>query len=227
MYTHLNTFQPLELKTTEGNQGRFYLTPDGNPYPSVTTVLGYGEKPWLQEWRDSMGHEAADKEMRRAANRGTAVHMMIERHLQNHPRPTDDCIPDHILEYKSLKLALKNVDNIILQEAALYSDTLKLAGRVDCIGEYNGVLSVIDFKTSTTSKSVHMIQDYFLQTTAYALMFEEMYGVQIHDVVIIMSVERGLPLVFREKTEPYIAPLCKRINKYYKAMENKNDGPAT
>lgn len=224
MYKHLTTVEPLDLKTTEGNQGRFYLTPTGNKYPSVTTMLGYGDKPWLKEWRESMGEEAANAEMKRAADRGTAVHLMIERHLQNDPDPTKDCLPEHIPEYKSVRLALKNVDNIVLQESALFSDTLKLAGRVDCIGEYNGKLAVIDFKTSTNTKTTYMINDYYLQTTAYAVMFEEMYGIHIPDLVIIMSVERGLPLVFREKTDKFIAPLCERINTFYKAQGVRNDG---
>jgi genome maintenance exonuclease 1 len=192
-------------------------------YPSVTTVLGYGEKLWLQEWRESMGEDRADAEMKRAADRGSAVHLMIERHLQNHLQPTDGCADDHILEYRSLRVHLRNINNIVLQEAALFSDVLKLAGRVDCIAEYDGILSIIDFKTSTNTKTTHMIQDYFLQTTAYALMFEEMYGIQIDNVVIIMSVERGLPMVFKESTHKFITPLCKRINTYYKATGAGNE----
>jgi genome maintenance exonuclease 1 len=219
MFNHINTLKPLDLKTTEGNQGRFYLTPTGGRYPSVTTVLGYGEKPWLKEWRESMGAEKADAEMTRAATRGTAVHLMVERHLQNDPDPTVGNINEHVLEFKSLKLALKNVDNIVMQEAALYSDTLRLAGRVDCIAEYNGKLAIIDFKTSTNTKTEHMIYDYYLQTTAYALMFEELYGIVIPELVIIMSVEKGLPLVYRNQTDKFIAPLCERINTYHRAHQ--------
>jgi genome maintenance exonuclease 1 len=224
MYNHLTTVAPLDMRTTEGDQGRFYLAPSGNQYPSVTTVLGHGEKAWLAEWRESLGAEKADQEMHRAATRGSAVHLIIERHLQNHPSPTEGFIQDHIREYNSTKFALKHVNNIVLQESALFSDTLKLAGRVDCIAEYDGVLSIIDFKTSTTSKTHFMITDYYLQTTAYALMFEEMYGITINDIVIIMSVEKGLPLVFKQKIEDYIAPLCQRINTYYKAQGVYNDG---
>lgn len=207
------------MKSTDGPKGRFYTIPDGNKYPSITTILGHGEKPWLTDWRNSLGSEKADKEMRRAADRGTAVHLMLERHLQNDPNPTCDQSTGHIAEFNSLKFYIKKVNNILLQEAALYSDTLKVAGRVDCIAEYDGKLTVIDFKTSNRDKDRGMIQDYFLQTTAYALMAGEMYDIHIEDIVILMSVEKGaVPLIFKGKVDDYIQPLVKRINIYYNAV---------
>lgn len=216
MFTHLDTIHPIELKTIESSKGRLYITPEGNKYPSITTILGAGDKPWLKDWRQSLGEAKADKEMKRAADRGTAVHLMIERFLDNDPEPTKDQALEHIAEFNSLRLHLKSVNNILTQEMALWSDTLRLAGRVDCIGEYQGVLSIIDFKTSTNDKTSDRIQDYYLQTSAYSLMFEERYGIQIDQIVILMSVERGvLPLVFKQPVDPYIEPLLQRINMYH------------
>lgn len=216
MFTHLNTITPVELKTIESSKGRLYITPEGNKYPSITTVLGAGDKPWLNDWRRSLGEAKADKEMKRAADRGTSVHLMIERMLNNEDEPTREQKLEHVAEFNSLRLHLKKINNILTQESALWSDTMKLAGRVDCIGEYQGVLSIIDFKTATNDKTPAKIQDYFLQTSAYSLMFEERYGIQIDQVVIIMSVERGvLPLVFKQPVEPYIEPLLHRINNYH------------
>lgn len=216
MFVHLNTVEPLPLKSVDGPKGRFYTTPAGNKYPSITTILSHGEKPWLTDWRNSLGPVKADKEMRRAAERGTAVHLMLERRLQNDSNPTRDQHVDHIAEFNSLKFHVKKVNNILLQEAALYSDVLKVAGRVDCIAEYDGKLAIIDFKTSNRDKNRNMIQDYFLQTTAYALMVGEMYDIHIEDIVILMSVERGaVPLMFKGKVDDYIQPLVERINKYY------------
>lgn len=216
MFTHLDTIAPVELKTVEGPKGRFYITPEGNKYPSITTILGAGEKAWLQEWRASMGFDRADKEMKRAADRGTAVHAMIEKYLDNDPAPTAGHKIEHIPDFNQLRTQLKKVNNILTQESALWSDVLKCAGRVDCIGEYKGKLAIIDFKTSTNNKGSAMIQDYFLQTTAYALMFQERYDIQIDDVVILMSVEKGaVPLVFQQPIEPYIEPLIQRINMYH------------
>lgn len=216
MFTHINKIEPVDLKVIEGPKGRFYVTPNGDKYPSITTLLSAAEKPWLAEWRNSLGEKKANKEMKRAADRGTAVHLMIERYLNNEDNPTEGQRNEHISEFNSVRLKLKKINNILLQEAALYSDTLKVAGRVDCIAEYDGILSVIDFKTSTNDKNESMIQDYFLQTTAYSIMLEEMYGIQANQVVIIMSTERGIvPLVFKKPIDDYIQPLCERVHQYY------------
>lgn len=216
MFIHTNKIEPVNLKVIEGPKGRFYVTPKGDKYPSITTLLSAGDKPWLTAWRESLGEKKANKEMKRAADRGTAVHLMIERYLNNEDTPTRDQKNEHISEFNSVRLKLKKLNNILVQEAALYSDTLKVAGRVDCIAEYDGVLSIVDFKTSTNDKNESMIQDYFLQTTAYSLMFEEMYGLQANQIVIIMSTERGIvPLVFKKSIDEYIEPLCERIHQYY------------
>lgn len=216
MFNHLATISPVELKTIEGPKGRFYVTPEGAKYPSITTILGAGgNKEWLQEWRNSLGFEKADKETKRAADRGTAIHAMAEKFLNNDPAPTAGQSSDHIPGFMSMRLHLKKINNILTQESALWSDTMKIAGRVDAVGEYKGKLAIIDFKTSTNNKSEHMIKDYYLQTTAYALMFQERYDIQIDDIVIIMSVEKGaVPLIFTAKVEDYIEPLLQRINTY-------------
>lgn len=227
MFTHNKIVEPLELETIQNPRGRFYITPDGKKYPSITTLLSAKENKKLQEWRESLGDKAADKEMKRAAARGNAVHGMIELFLQNHPDPTNISTEtpislEHIGEFNVVKRYLKkHVNNIILQECALYSDNLKVAGRVDCIGEWDGILSVIDFKTSTNNKHESIIGDYFLQATAYALMFEELYNIPINQIVILMSVEKGIaPLIFKKQMLDYVKPLVERINTYYKEKNN-------
>lgn len=220
MFTHLEKVTPATLKVQNTPKGRFYTTPTGNSYPSITTLLGAKEKPWLEDWRQSLGVDRADKETKRAADRGEAVHAMIEKYLANNPNPTENHIPEHIGEFNSMRLKLKPVNNIYMQEAALYSDTLKVAGRVDCVAEWNGVLSIVDFKTSTNDKYKSMIEDYFLQTTAYAIMVEEMYNIPIDQIVILMSVEKGIiPLVYKEKVDNWIEPLVSRINTYYNSKK--------
>jgi genome maintenance exonuclease 1 len=218
-FTHVPKPTLPELKVvTLPNGKRHYTTPEGNKYPSVTTVLGDQEKPWLTDWRNSLGHEKADAETKRAGERGDAVHTLAEIYLNNKltSEITKPYKPELVNWFNKVKLNLNKVDNIRIQEAALYSDVLRVAGRVDCIGEYEGVLSIVDFKTSTNSKVKAMVYDYYLQTTAYALMWEEQTGEHIDDIVIIMSVEKGMvPLIFKEKVHKYISPLMKRINKYY------------
>ena len=216
MFTHLSTITPIQLKVIEGIKGRQYITPAGAKYPSITTILGAQEKPHLKSWRESLGDVKADKETKRAGDRGTAVHLMIERFLSNDPDPTAGQHLDHILEFNSLRLHLNKINNIITQESALWSDELKIAGRIDCCGDFQRKLSIIDFKTSTNNKSEAMIEDYWLQTTAYALMMQERYNIQIDNLVIIMSVEKGaVPLIFKKQVDEYIEPLLKRINTYH------------
>lgn len=222
MFIHLNEIQPIELKTIEGSKGRHYITPEGAQYPSITTILGSEEKPYLKSWRNSLGEVKANKEMARAADRGSAVHLMVERFLNNDPNPTLGQHLDHIGEFNSLRLHLKKINNISTQETALWSDTLHIAGRVDCVAEFQGKLSIIDFKTSTNNKTESMVFDYWLQTAFYALAYQERYGVQIDDLVIIMSVERGaVPLIFKQKIDDYIEPLLNRIHKYHTTVGMK------
>jgi CRISPR/Cas system-associated exonuclease Cas4 (RecB family) len=221
LFTHLNTIVPHDVQVINGPKGRFYVSPvTGEKYPSITTMLGAKEKPFLKEWRNMLGDKKADKEMKRAADRGTAVHEMIENYLNNKENPTAGYLPEHVREFNQVRLKLNKINNIYTQEIPLYSDTLKIAGRVDCIGEYDGALAVIDFKTSNGDKKVSMIDSYWKQTCFYALAFQEMYDIQIDDLVIIMSSEKGIvPLVFRDKVENWIEPLVDHINTYYKSLE--------
>lgn len=222
-FTHTPPVSLPEVKViNQPNGKRFYTTPTGNKYPSVTTMLGHKDKPWLNDWRNSLGVDKAAKETKRAGERGDAIHRLIEIYLDNKLdySITKDYDPEYIAGFNQVKLRLNKVDNIRAQEVPLFSDTLKIAGRIDCIGEYDGVLSVVDFKTSTNVKYEDMIQDYFLQTTAYAIMWHEITGEAIEDLVIIMSVEKGMvPLVFRDKIDKYVKPLLIRINEYYKDIK--------
>ena len=216
-FNHVGLPKPLPCLTDKMVSGRrFYTTPDGISYPSITTLLGHEEKQAIKDWRTMLGPKKAKQETDRCAARGTAVHEMVEKYLNNTEIVQADYKNEHFLKFKQIVPYLNNIDKIHTQESALYSDELRIAGRVDCIGEYNGCLSIIDFKTSTNAKTVQMIGDYYIQTTAYALMYYEMTGVMIEDIVIIMSVERGLPLVFRQKITPYIKPLLRKIETFYK-----------
>jgi genome maintenance exonuclease 1 len=224
MFNHLPrpNLPTLEAETLKSGV-RHYKTPTGNIYPSVTTMLSYKDKPWLTEWRESMGAERADKEMKRAAKRGTKVHEIIEKYLNNESDPTNGYDPQYIKRFNQLKLFLDKVDNIHIQEAALYSDILRIAGRVDCVGEYDGKLSIIDFKTSNNNKDREMVHDYFLQTTAYAIMYYEMTGIPIDNVTILITVERGMvPMVYRDQIDKYVSPLLKRIDEYYDEKQISN-----
>ena len=195
---------------------RYYTLEDGTRLPSVTTVLGAQKKAGIMAWRKKVGEEEANRVSRIATGRGTSVHTLCENYLNN-----DDlgsAMPDALEMFLSIKPVLNRIDNIHYQECALWSKQLEMAGRVDCIGEFDGKLSVIDFKTSKRIKTEAHIEDYFWQTTAYALMYEEMIGTPIDDIVIIMAVENDQPLVFKQKTSDHIHGLVKAIQ-YYKEQK--------
>lgn len=195
---------------------RWYTTPEGNEYPSITTILGHGDKPWLDNWRNMLGDKKAEREKNRCAERGTAVHEMCEAYLKNEENPTKGYKADHYKIFNQMKFRLNKIDNIRAQEVALYSDALKVAGTVDCVAEYEGVLSIIDFKTSNNNKDVDMVNDYFLQCTAYAIMVQEVYDISIENIVVLIGVERGMmPMVYKEKIYNFVDPLLERINTFY------------
>ena len=223
MFNHLNKLDIIDLKSETVHNKRWYTLPDGSKVPSVTTILGQKEKPKLLEWRNSLGSKKADKETQRCADRGTAIHLIAENYLKNNENHSKGQKTEYVRLFNQLKLRLNKIDNIIAQEIALYSKRFKIAGRCDCIAEYEGVLSIIDFKTSNNNKDLEMIEDYFLQATAYALMCYEQYDLAVEDIVILIAVEKGMvPLVFKAKIDNYIKPLIERINMYYKTLEGKS-----
>lgn len=209
---------PVELQdlksVTHPSGKRFYTLPDGTEVPSVTTVLGAKPKQGIIDWRKRVGDEEANRVSQISCNRGTNVHTLCERYLNNEPLGT--MMPDAIEMFRSIKPILNNINDIWYQEQALYSKTLGMAGRVDCVGHYNGILSIIDFKTSKQPKKIEDIEDYFLQTTAYAIMIKEMLNVDIKNSVIIMAVVDSEPLVFHGKTKEHMSGLLDAI-KYYRS----------
>lgn len=219
LFNH-NEFNPLyDLPTKDVTGMRFYQLPCGIFLPSVTTVINYGEKPWLEEWRNMLGKKKADKEQQRCADRGTAVHLMCERFLKNETASQicDGQTRENIKLFNQIKFALKgHVDNIRLQENVLWSELLGIAGRCDLIADYDGTVSIIDFKTSNKLKDEEKIEHYFVQCTAYALMVEELYGVQVNNIVVVITTESGLmPQVFKQPVSKYIMLLQQSIKTFY------------
>lgn len=220
MFTHNHVSPLYDLPTKTFSGMRFYQTPENVFLPSVTTVVNYGEKPWLDNWRNMLGPKKADKEQQRCSERGTAVHLMCEQFIQN--IPTSDIIQSQPREYVKLfnqiKFALKgHVDNIRLQENALWSDVLGIAGRCDLVADYDGVLSIVDYKTANKLKNESSIEHYYTQCTAYALMMEEMYGLQINNIVVIITTEKGLmPQVFKSTVGKHVKDLQNKIQTFYR-----------
>ena len=201
-----------DIKTESIKGKRFYVTPDGNKYPSITTVLSDRNKEGIIKWRESVGHDVANQVMRQAASRGTAVHTLIENYLNNEELSKQDVLP--VALFATIKSELDNINNIRIQEGGLYSDKLGVAGRVDCIAEYKGKISVIDFKTSTKEKKEEWVENYFIQGSAYCEMYEERFLQPIEQVVILIVTEDGAVQTFIKDKKDYLPLLETAIKEF-------------
>ena len=215
------THKPVELKpelSTKTIQGkRFYILPDGEKLPSITTVLSERGNAGIIKWRESVGEQVANTIMRNAAKRGTAVHTLTENYLNNEELSQQGVLPTAL--FTILKTELDKINNIVMQEGALYSDKWGVAGRVDCIAEYDGKLSVIDFKTSTKEKKEEWVENYFIQTSAYCEMFEEQYGKSIDQIVILIVTEEGATQSFVKDKKDYLPLLKPAIEEFHKKFK--------
>ena len=203
---------------------RFYEAPDGNKYPSITTVLGKqpGKQKGLREWRERIGEEQARIVSGKAARRGTAFHNICEDYLNGVEDITHHkdknflayCMFGEMKSYLDEK-----IQHVVLQEQTMYSPKYKVAGRCDFIGVYNNTLAVVDFKTTTTPKKEEWIEDYFIQCTAYASMYEEHTDIGIDDIVIMMVAEDGQVQIFEKKTKDYVEKLETMMDQFYENLD--------
>jgi hypothetical protein len=215
MYIHCPPMVLPDLKSETHPDGkRYYTSPSGKRLPSVTTVVGAMKKQAIMEWRNRVGEVEANRISKLATGRGNRVHDLAERYLKNEKIEWVREMPDSVEMFRTLIPHLHRINNIHYIEQALWSEQIGLAGRVDLIAEWDGVLSVIDFKTSKRIKKKEDIQEYFAQCTAYAGMYEEHVSVPIDQIVIVMAVENEEPLIFIEKTGDHINTLLEHIEFY-------------
>ena len=193
LFNHVG-LDPIEMVAEMVDGKRVYLTPEGFKFPSVTTVISNNKEKMagIAKWRARIGEEKANNISKRSTGRGTKYHSIVEDYFNNnldlkkykaHPLP--------VLMFQHSRPVLDRINNIYLQEAALYSKHLEIAGRVDCIAEFDGVLSIIDFKTAAEPKREKYLYDYFVQETAYACMLQENYGLSVKQLVTIVACENG------------------------------------
>ena len=207
--------------------GRGYETPEGKLYPSITTVLSVRNKKGLHEWRDRVGHDVANYIARTAAQRGTAVHKMCEDYLNNQHLAWPDEFEKHKSKnflawclFTQMRETLSNINNIKCLESSLYSDTLKVAGQVDCIAEYKGNLSVIDFKTSSKERDDAWNENYYIQTCAYAEMFKERTGQTVDKLVILVVTQDGTVQEFIKDKKYYDKLVDSSLKEWYSKITN-------
>lgn len=205
-FRHVPELKLPHLTDEMTDRGRIYITPEGNRYPSVTTVLSAGtDTTWLEKWKARVGAEEVKRVQTRASIRGSAVHELAEHYLKNNPDYKKGHMPSNVQSFNMIRPYLdKHIGLIAGLELPLYSDTLKVAGRADCIAKWDGVWSIVDFKTSKKIKTKENITNYFLQESCYAEMFYERTGMRIPQIVTVMTVDHEDPIIFIEKAENYI-----------------------
>ena len=210
----MNIQLPKLEKVTLESGTRYYVTPDGTKYPSVTTVISKRKKEQLREWRERVGEEVAKEISKAATVRGNSFHNNCEQYLNKEP------VTESIgVMFDRFTPHLDRISDIVCLEQHLYSNELRVAGQVDCIGTYEGKLSVIDFKTSSKFKRKEWIWDYFMQATAYSYMFEERTGIAVSDLVILITCETGEVQIFQDKRENWIDAFKELREEYDKTVE--------
>ena len=229
MFNHKQVTLP-NLVTETINKKRFYVTPEGNKYPSITTVLSIRNKEGLFEWRKRVGNDVANYIARTSAARGTKVHHMWEDYLNNMHTEFPDKFEKHKKDFlpwclfTQMKAFLdKRINNIYAQECGLYTDKYKVAGRVDCIAEYDKTLSIIDFKTSSKERTDEWNENYYIQGSAYAEMFGERTGLEINQIVILVVTQDGTVQEFIKDKQEYLPMLEDTMSQW----SNQNESPSS
>jgi len=214
-FNHIPTsFIPSEL--LEKDDGHYYQTPSGIIYPSITTILqktqSQEKQQSLQNWREQ--EKASDYITQEAAIVGSETHKLIENYLNN----------EEIFEkfkllseahFKNLLPFLNKINDIHGIELRLYSDKMRLAGTSDCIAKYDGTLSIIDYKTKRSNQREEWLTDHFIQATAYGVMFKELTGIKVEQIVILVSSEKNTRMEFIKKPDNYLDLLEQRIDQYH------------
>lgn len=216
----MRQYTPIDLpklnRVEGGANGRRYVTPDGNSYPSVTTILSLHSDFDVEAWKKRVGEQEAARISKRATDRGTYIHERAEYLLKGIPHKVDRLKEMAYGEtWAAFKPTVDSIGDVLALEAPLYSDYLQVAGTVDCVGYWNGKLSIIDFKTSGRLKSHEDIDSYWLQCSSYAVMWEERTKQPITQLVVLMSVDNESPLVYTDHRDNWIKKFIK-LRKEYK-----------
>jgi len=218
MFDHVPLDRELpKLKQLNEDGTRYYVTPEGNKYPSVTTVLSEYSRKAIMNWRARVGNEQANIISGKASSRGTKLHKSCENYLNNEVLTFKTPFEQEL--FTKFKPTLHRINKIYAQELRMYSDHLRMAGTVDCIAEFDGKLSVIDFKTSSRLKDKDYIENYFMQCAAYAIMFEEQFGIPVNRTVVAIAVEEEEPQVFVDSRNKHVDRLF-----HFRDLYERNHG---
>ena len=220
-FIHHNFLGDLELEKKEQNGIRLYHLPDGQWVPSITSVTSFYNRQIFAKWRERVGLEEANRITKRATARGTDFHQVCQDYLENKELNWDDYQPLTKFMFYHLKPELDKINNIHAIERTLYSEYYGLAGRVDCIAEYEGELAVIDFKTSDKIKPEEWIENYFVQEMFYAAAYYELTEKPIKKLITLMVTPGGEVKVFDKRNK---GDYIKLLVRYIKEFVHHNTG---
>jgi len=224
-FTHHNFLGDLELNKKETNGIRLYNLPDGQWVPSITSVTSFYNRQIFADWRKRVGIEEANRITKKATARGTDFHEVAQAYLENKELNWDDYRPLSKIMFHHAKPFLDKINNIHAIERTLYSEYLGLAGRVDCIAEYEGELAVIDFKTSEKIKPEKWLENYFVQETFYAAAYYELTGIAVTKLITLMVTPSGEVKVFDKRNKgEYIKLLVRYIKEFVHHNTNQTHG---
>ena len=220
-FIHHNFLGDLELQKKETNGMRLYNLPNGDWVPSITSVTSFYNRQIFVDWRKRVGIEEANKITRKATARGTDFHEAAQAYLENRELNWEDYQPLTKFMFHHVTPYLDRINNIHAIERTLYSEYLGLAGRVDCIAEYEGELAVIDFKTSTKIKPEKWLENYFVQEMFYASAYYELTGIPIKKLITLMVTPDGDVKVFDKRNK---GDYIKLLVRYIKEFVSNNTG---
>jgi len=204
-----DAIQLTELECVTGDGGRYYVTPEGHQYPSTTTVVNWDKREFFAEWRKNNPQKS-----KKILNRGTLVHQMVEDYIMTGLTQTSEDETTNKM-FGNLASMVDTLDEIKAVEAPLYSDLLRMAGRVDCVGILDGEYCIIDFKTSQKMKREEWLTEYWCQATAYAIMWQERTGIAIPRIAIMMASEDGKKKIFTKDSMDMVPLLKEKIDRYF------------
>tara|TARA_Y100000114_G_scaffold96957_1_gene90281 strand:- start:2831 stop:3490 length:660 start_codon:yes stop_codon:yes gene_type:complete len=215
MFNHVIMEMSLEDICARNVGGKRVYEVGDQRYPSISTICSFRNRKSIAEWRARVGAEEANKISKRATTAGTTVHSMIEDYLNNE-LDIGKYADKHLAKilFTQAKQMLARINNIHFQEAPLYSHEFAIAGRVDCIAEFDGKLSIIDFKTSSKEKKEEWVEGYFVQETGYAKMYEERSGIKVEQIVTLITCQTGDTQVFIKNPDDYVPLLKDYIAEY-------------
>ena len=214
-FAHCNYLGDIELEKRETPGCSLYQLPNGDWVPSITSVTSFYNREIFSKWRKKIGIEEANRITKKATARGTDYHEAAQGYLENKELDWKEFKPATKFMFHHSKPYLDKINNVHAIERTLYSEYLGLAGRVDCIGEYEGELAIIDFKTSEKIKPEAWLENYFVQETAYACMYYEMTGITVEKLITLMVTPGGDVKVFDKRNKgEYIRLLVRYIKEF-------------